>query len=534
MLTTGFNAYLNGTGAAAKLIRSVSIKNGFGVLFGGLAATQIIATLHIRHTNQVLHQKMLAIAEAGFVAVPNEMVQPLLMMVKPAFWGGLFISATLGPLLLLLTMAAVMTAMNLPKGKPLPPLLLWLGLMLWGNQQGFHIFATAYVTVVPMVSALLAQRKTVTVSKKVWAAILFSGSAGVIVPALLLISATPEYGFIRLRDRLLLGHTIGRHINHFYYQYTLFAAEAIKSNCQKQMISYRIEPQESTGFHVQRLAESLVGYDYLWLDQPPAELLFTVQANQALVLEDRNGISLKTSLEEALSTPEKILKQFSARSDRNRGLRHLLLMGLLVGLPVVVFTGLYFSVYPVLKWWFPTGVAAMGSGFLCLGVGVSFWWLLWTPGPLPDSPDELIRILKNGRRHERLDALEALVQQHFDITTFTDYPKLLGSSDSAMRYKVARALQYAPHYQNRQDLVLLLTDPNPNVRCMALQSLGRWGDPDEIPLLLNTIRTSDHWYVQFYAYRALKMLGWNQPNNSRGALSGKPSSRGKTDDRKTD
>ena len=58
--------------------------------------------------------------------------------------------------------------------------------------------------------------------------------------------------------------------------------------------------------------------------------------------------------------------------------------------------------------------------------------------------------------------------------------------------------------------MIMLDDPQINVRCMAFQSLGLRGDPAAVPTIIEGIRSSRDWYVQWYAYRALKHLGWNQ------------------------
>jgi hypothetical protein len=45
---------------------------------------------------------------------------------------------------------------------------------------------------------------------------------------------------------------------------------------------------------------------------------------------------------------------------------------------------------------------------------------------------------------------------------------------------------------------------------MAFQAAGKRGRKDWIPEIIERILTSHHWYNQWYAYRALKALGWYQ------------------------
>jgi hypothetical protein len=45
---------------------------------------------------------------------------------------------------------------------------------------------------------------------------------------------------------------------------------------------------------------------------------------------------------------------------------------------------------------------------------------------------------------------------------------------------------------------------------MAFHGLGRRGDSRGVSEILTRIKTSDHWYNQWYAYKALRGLGWKQ------------------------
>ena len=97
-----------------------------------------------------------------------------------------------------------------------------------------------------------------------------------------------------------------------------------------------------------------------------------------------------------------------------------------------------------------------------------------------------------------------------DVSGFPSYQRMLASPHIPERYWLAKALSVTRGPETHEDLLRLLDDPSPSVACMAFQSLGRRGDPRAIAEILNRIRTSDHWYPQWYAYRALKELGWKQ------------------------
>ncbi len=504
------------------MLKSVSLKDGFIALFIGQVVTQAIATAHVFHSNQFLYQKTKALTEAGFVTVPNALVQPLLPSFKTAFCGGIFFTATLGTLLTVLTIMLVIPALNLSKSKAALLLLFGVGLIVLVNQHGLNLFATAYVAIVPLAVGLFLWQKAVTVSKTDRIQMVLWSGVGVVALTLLFAAALPENGFIRFRDRILLSHRAGQTANDFYYRYTLFAAEAIKSNTQKQLISYHIEKPADSRLNFGELQSKLVRHDYLRLNEKnngkSVDLTLKEITGQELMLEDHYGTTSKTTMAEILSAPKTILSQFSKSSDRNQGLRQLILIGLLFGLPFFIYGALFCVGYSSFKWWLQPGLAAAGSTALCLIVGVALWWMLWIPGSLPDQTDELVSVLKNGHPNEQLAVLETLAHQRIDLTKIPFYQNLLQSPDIAVRYKVAQSLGSHRHRQSRESAEHLLKDSNPNVRCMALQSLGRLGDSDDIQLILKTIRESNHWYVQYYAYRALRRLGWVQPVGTKALL----------------
>jgi HEAT repeat protein len=55
-----------------------------------------------------------------------------------------------------------------------------------------------------------------------------------------------------------------------------------------------------------------------------------------------------------------------------------------------------------------------------------------------------------------------------------------------------------------------LDDPCPNVVSMAFYALGQRGDKRAIKEIIKKIQMSDDWYNQWYAYKALRNLGWKQ------------------------
>jgi hypothetical protein len=45
---------------------------------------------------------------------------------------------------------------------------------------------------------------------------------------------------------------------------------------------------------------------------------------------------------------------------------------------------------------------------------------------------------------------------------------------------------------------------------MAFHALGYVGSVKDISLIMEKMNQSDNWYEQWYAYKALRRLGWKQ------------------------
>ena len=94
--------------------------------------------------------------------------------------------------------------------------------------------------------------------------------------------------------------------------------------------------------------------------------------------------------------------------------------------------------------------------------------------------------------------------------TRPSYAQLLDSPHIAVRYRLARALGVSRSPRTYAPLLSLLEDDSFTVVYQTYWGLGRRGRRDAIPRIKAGIAESDHWYVQTYAYNALRRLGWKQ------------------------
>jgi len=90
------------------------------------------------------------------------------------------------------------------------------------------------------------------------------------------------------------------------------------------------------------------------------------------------------------------------------------------------------------------------------------------------------------------------------------YPDITRNENIAERYWFAKCLRYARGGEAGRTLRVLLDDPHFNVVCMAFHALGYVGNANDIPIIIEKTKQSDNWYEQWYAYKAMRRLGWKQ------------------------
>jgi hypothetical protein len=106
--------------------------------------------------------------------------------------------------------------------------------------------------------------------------------------------------------------------------------------------------------------------------------------------------------------------------------------------------------------------------------------------------------------------LRTIVEKRLEINDYPGYRQSLTSPHVPERYWLTKALGQSRAPETRGHILSLLDDPHPNVVSMAFQAAGKRGHKDWIPEIIERILASHHWYNQWYAYRALKALGWHQ------------------------
>jgi hypothetical protein len=497
---------------------STTGKNGnfiVAALIAGLCVAQLLAFLQVYRSNDHLHQALVRIQDAGFLAIPNNHVIPSLQQLWPAFCGGLFFTFTLGLGLTLLTCFFVWVWNWLLSRRVFSLILFLLALLacLAGiNAAGANLLSSLYFLVIPAIVGMVAHLRLGKnkCGRYPWKkTVIFL--LPVMVLALLWIPRLDEQFFVNFRDNVLLTNVIGRRVNDFYYRYTLYPAQVFKSLTQKTLRTCHLEDTVS-GPAGRQVVGSLIRHDYLPVDATEdADLVVGFVSNDTLLFKHIGREVMRLPLSEFLARSAEALQKFSDETDRFLFFRQTVFISLLLCAAVVVFLAVYLPIRLLCGLFLKKEKATVAAGWLsCLiGVGV-YVFMLQSQAALPES-DIDISSLSIADRRERVRALRAITAESLEIgEQRLAYQPLLHDPSVPVRYWLARALGESRLPATIDDLLVLLDDPQPNVVCMAFFSLGRRGDRRVIPLLLEKMTESGHWYEQWYGYRALKNLGWTQ------------------------
>jgi hypothetical protein len=258
------------------------------------------------------------------------------------------------------------------------------------------------------------------------------------------------------------------------------------------------------------LKEELVKHDYLCIGNNVKVDLLIEENNDNLIFKNSDKIILKTTLKEFLFIPHKILHEFSSKSDGNHFFRQFTLMSLLIGFPIALYIALYSLVYVISRFFLGSTTSLVLASTLCLLAGIaSLAHFHFSKVENIDFKD-LASALQSESRQKRVAALKIIDRKGIEIAGFRAYEKIIQSPFVAERYWLAKALGASRKPETVKQLLLFLDDPHINVVCMALDSLGRRGNTKAVQKIMNVLETSDHWYEQWYAYKALRKLGWNQ------------------------
>ena len=478
----------------------------------GLFIAQVLATVQVYLSNAELFGTLSTIKEAGYLLVPNESIMSRLHEFGPAFFGGLFFTLSVGAGLSLLSLSAAwLWDRVLVRNRffLMLFLLLWIGGFLVVNLSGFCPMVTLYFVVIPLAVfvATLRWMPPKAVERLWFTAIVHL--VPVLLLALLWASQMDDRLFLGVRDNVLLSNAPGREINNFYYKYTLYPAEVFKSLDQKMLKTCHIEHLQQESF-LSRTERALLDHDYLPVGGDRRVDMTISEHGNMLLLGNRGKTILRTTLKEFLTSPGAITKKFSLKTDRYPGFRLFTYYSLLIGFPLILYVFLYALLRLVLGAFLNERTSSMSASIICFLTGVSLLVLFQQGRVAEVGAQGLAQALESERPERRIAALKTIRQKRMDIAGFPDYQAIRSSPLIAERYWLVSALGVSRDPGTYKDIVAFLDDPHPNVVCIAFQALGERGNTRAVGEIIKRIKTSDHWYEQWYAYRALRSLKWKQ------------------------
>ncbi len=485
------------------------LKRGIQIAVG-LCVAQAVAMAHLFTSNHHLYNVVKAVETAGYQAIPHGAPAGALTGLRPAVYGGLFFTVTLGAVLVVLSLGVRDIFRGLGKkgrmGLALLLMVIWAVIMAKLNGNGWRPYESFYLTLVPLAVWLIPEtgpghggsspvrrvKGMAWVLPLIMAAVIFLSGAG------------PDF-FSGIRDVVLLSNPAGRVVNDFYYQYTLYPAQAFAPLSGKDVKICRLSGISDPAFQ-KRLERSLARYGYFTADGPP-DLTITGKAGR-LCLSRYGRPALTVPAARFTARPGEILNTFSHKTDDCRFFRAVLKICVLLALPAWYY--LFFELLVILSCL--SGISektsAMAVTVVCSMGCMMIFLPFWFGSGQTVKPAAINDIFISGHWTKQVSALGLIAGQNLEIKRYPAYPGLINSPYIAVRYHLARALGKSKDPATRAGLTALAHDPHPNVVCQALSGLGRRKGPDAQKTMEKILKLSDHWYVQQYAWRNLRRTGW--------------------------
>ena len=485
----------------------------FSSLVIGLILTQILATVHVYLSNTTLYDSLLAIKAAGYMRIPNSHVMEQLRKAAPAFLGGLFFTFSIGAGISVFTLALAWIWNRIFYRKML---LLYVFLLLWAiclaafNFHGFKLFVTLYFLLIPPVVFLIAAKQMSDMNKKNPRS--HPNEILHIIPVILLAMflawQIDNRMFTDFRDIYLLSNPVGSKINKFYYKYTLYPAEVFKSLNQKMLKTAMIENQKT---NVTRMLEDIfLNDDYIPIQQKINADLKVVSTGNGFIFKRHDRPVLQISAKAFFNDPHSAIMEFERKSDTWALFRKITMFSLLSGFPLAVYVLIHGTISILFGFFFNLRTSSLIATILCFIVCLVFIFSFQLNRMRHISESDFAEALRSRHWQDRVAALKFIDKNGLEIKQFHSYPELLKSGYIAERYWFVRTLANSRKPETYRDLVGFLNDAHPNVASMALYGLGKRGNKEALDRIMQVIKTSDDWYVQWYAYRAMRALGWRQ------------------------
>lgn len=484
----------------------------FSGLLLGMFVAQVLATAHVYSSNTALFDSLIAIKDAGYLTIPNQNVMPGLKSFSSAFYGGLFFTFSIGAGVSFFSVALAWVWDRLFSRKRsllYMFLSLWLLCLIALNFHGFKLFVSLYFLIIPPAVFTVTSRSLSHLNKQNRHRNETIHIIPVIVLGLFLFWQADGRMFTDFRDTFLLSNSVGSSINDFYYKFTLYPAEVFKSLDQKMLKTCRVEQIHKVAT-ARTLEKILTNYDYIPITSNIAVDLKVIQIDNDFILENRGQSISRITSKAFFANPDGAIKLFAKKSDTHSVFRRLTFRCLLIGLPIAVYVIGHGLITIVLSLFLKIRTSSVIASGICFVISLILFFSFHFNRSNDVSTNNVSNALSSDRWQRRVAALKLIDEKGLEIRNFQAYPKLLASTHIPERYWFIKTLGNSRLSATYRDLLNFLDDPNRNVLTMTFYALGQRGNKRAISEIINKIETSNDWYSQWYAYKALRSLGWKQ------------------------
>jgi hypothetical protein len=479
----------------------------------GIIISQVIATFNVYMANIQLANQIQILHTNGYLIVPNLYVLPQLQTLKTAFVGGLFFTGTIGLGMISITLFGSWFWVNVTqKSKIILIVILvqWLIAIYYANINGWSEFSLYLFIMLP--SLIFINSKIPNKSN----GLIPNPKIFWCVPVLFIIIAglctERSVSFISIRDYLLLSNRLGHQLNDLYYQYTLFPGEIIKPfELKQQKTCYIHAESNDSKRYIKSIERKCILYDYLIIHDPKKADVVIKILPPNIIFQTGNKTVKETEIVKFMRKTRTVFSDFSTRTDRKNFFRMCLFLSLTISAPILLYIILMqglFDIFCLTR--IPVLISQCLVMFImCTGIGQM---ILQIPPELPDELTQQECHILFKKSYAEKDWRQAVVLLKSELLTQNKNNhdlalKFLQQTDHpVLKYWLIRFLSDSKNVNNV--FTSYLSDPDVNVVCQALYALGRQRDKALISPIKTFIRSCPHWYIQMYAYRALKRLGW--------------------------
>lgn len=487
----------------------------FPITLIGLAISQIISTYHVYMANLQLANQIQCLQASGYFVIPNVHVLPQLESLDIAFIGGLFFTGSIGLGIIILALFVSWFWVNIAQKNKLFLIIIlfqWLLAIYFANINGLSVFTFYLGIMLPLLSAIIiiipkTSKKLVPNPKLFWCLpILFMCIVG--------FGAGRSVSFLSIRDYLLLPNELGHQLNDLYYRYTLYPGEIIKPFALKQQKTCYISAEKNEAKrYIKAVERKCILYDYLPVSENNMASIVLKIAPPHILFQIKEHTVVKTDIMDFLREAKSIFTQFSEQTDVNDFFRVCILLSLVLCAPILLYILIMQGLFGFFGF---MRIPAFVCQFLVVGIMFVLIGLIILQMPVNfdknASQKDWQQALKSAYHQKDWRQAVVLLKSNTFTQTRGDHQLALKwleqTNHPVLKYWLIRFLSDSKIATDNTIFLNYLSDPDVNVACQALFALGRQRDRNLIPPIKRFAKDCHHWYVQMYAYRALKRLGW--------------------------